>query len=70
MPAPTALRDAARARVASLPSGSRNRTEPADAFWASVVEVVGLAAEQGVPDRQGHAVLEADVGADGCRRAG
>src|SRR6478735_2259527 len=36
MPAPTALRAATLARFASLPSGTRNVTEPAAAFWASV----------------------------------
>ena len=64
-PAATCLREAVRARCASRPSGSRKRTEPAEAFWASVGEVLGLAAEQRVPDRQREAVLEADVGADG-----
>src|SRR5690349_17191232 len=36
MPAPTALRAAALARFASLPSGTRKVTEPAAAFCASV----------------------------------
>ena len=63
MPAPTALREAARARVASLPSGTRKVTEPAAAFCARVEQVVALAAQQRVPHRQADAVLEADVGA-------
>ena len=56
--------------AASRPSGSRNRTEPARGLLGQGREVLGLAAEQRVPDRQREAVLEPDVGADGVERAG
>ena len=57
-PRRTAVVEARRARSASRPSGTRSSSPPEDARCASRVRSDSPAAPQGVPDRQGHAVLE------------
>ena len=64
MPAATDVRAALRVAVASLPSGRRNETAPRGRLLGEGQQVGGLAAAQGVPDRGGDAVLEADPVAD------
>ncbi len=67
-PLPTDFFAAEAARVASRPSGSRNRTEPDGRLVCQLGEVAGLAADQRVPHRQGHAVLETHVALNGVEQ--